>query len=1460
MSPLVQLIQRGADNFTRFRSFRPIRTFFWSLLISSLLMGLLLILSLQHLSASDRAAYREAQTAADRCQNALSANPVAERNRDGAPSSALCALLDPTLARALAQAGPNDLIPVIVVLREQAEPEAVVRLAASPAQARARLIVNLRALADRAQAPLQAYLEAERVAGRVTEYIPFWIFNGLTVRARPEVIRALAARPEIAIIRLDQYRQWIPTPSPLSHPSPALQEREGNIAKSSGDEARTEWNLIRIRAPEVWASLGISGTGVVVAGMDTGADWLHPALQANYRGYNPRGPARHWGNWYDPVTRSLYPIDDHGHGTHTLGIAVGREGIGIAPGARWIGVKVLDRRGYGYDSWIHAGFQWLLAPNNDPTLAPDVVNCSWGSEDATSTIFQNDLRVLRAAGIFVVFANGNRGPGPRTVLSPASLPEAFAVGATDGEDRIASFSSRGPSPWGEIRPHVVAPGVAVRSALPGGVYHAMSGTSMASPHVAGLVALLRSVNSTLDITQTAFLITSTAIPLSSAVSNNDAGWGRIDAFAAVASLMNAGVVQGMVVRAGDGAPIPGATVTAAFHGNGGGGSATTDGSGRYRLSLAPGPYDLTVRAFGYASTTLYGVIITPGATVTANFVLTPLPTGILRVSVTDGATGAPLIATLTVLDTPLETVASTAEFVLPAGIYAIRARALGHYVITTTAQVTPEKVVAITLALPPAPSILLVDSGAWYYGSQIAYYRQALDDLSLAYDEWIIRQPPDDTPTADVLAPYDVVIWSAPQDAPGYIGAQDAITTYLSAGGRLFLSGQDIGFLDAWMPYYEKYLKARLVEDTSNLWTLKGLPGGPFFSLTLSIAGPGGADNQQSPDVITPADLDAAIPILAYAEDGYGGIAAGTCLNYRAIYLSFGFEAIHDRETRREVMRRALDWLTAPAPDVGLELRVVGAMRTSYRHTAIGPPGTVVTHKLRVRNTGRGSTPDIVNPILEGADWLTRLSASYLSLPACTSATLTVSVTVPTIATWNAHDVLTLTLRSTISSSLSATAILTSKAPAPILLVDDDRWYEQVEKYRSAMETAGLPYDLWETHAALGSGGQGSPPAEILRWYPIIVWWTGYDWYEPVNAQEELALMTYLKEGGRLFLTSQDFLYYHTSSPLRPLLGVLTHTEDVTPTVAMVVPENPVGLRGGPWPLTYPYRNFSDGLVPTPGTAVALRDEIWRGIGLARRGIPKKGFAPPEATVFFSFPWETLPEEARSAVIRQVVGYLSWLGGSSFFADRGAASAGATINYTLRLLNDGPIPIIAAVSNAFPSDLGTAPTLVWTGTLSPGEPLTFILPVTLTTGLSPGTAVPHTVRIALIEQGIVFSRTAVIRVNAPDLGASTLRCEPRSTKPREPVTCILRLTNTGPVDASRVTVQITGTLRISDVPWTGPLRTGETITLTWKVIPSVEEGYVVALIEDEVGGRWERPSWVKVQAWRAYLPLILRSR
>jgi len=1406
----------------------------------------------------------------------------------GEPESTVEIDIEPELLRAILEADSNgnenddddEYLRVIVYLREQADLETAVSGALSVAETRSRVVSALQTTAARSQAPLQAYLEEGRAAERVDSYTPFWIFNGIAVRAHPSFIRALAAHPAVAAVRLDHYRRWISN------------SRFESADRGIESPTSIEWGLSRIRADQVWASLQISGTGVVVAGMDTGVDWLHPALQANYRAYNPHSPTptNHIYSWHDATDGgALYPVDGHGHGSHTLGTIIGQDGIGVAPGARWIAVKVLNNQGFGYDSWIHEGFQWLLAPGGDPTKAPDVVNNSWGNDNGSLTTFQPDLRALRAAGIFAVFSNGNSGPERGTVGSPASLPEAFAVGATDSDDEVASFSSRGPSRWGEIRPHVAAPGVHVRSTLPGGAYGAWDGTSMAAPHVSGIVALLRSVSPTLSITRAALIITSTAVPLGNPIPNNDAGWGRVDAFAAVVALAQPGLVTGTVARAGDGAPIAGAMVVAAPHGgSGGGGRSTTDDDGAYLLALAPTTYDLTASAFGYEPATAWGIVVTTNTMTRVDLSLAALPTGILQGHITDAATGEQITATVTAVDTPLEIVASGYTFTLPAGDYTVRARRLGYRVVTATAHVTAGQITVTDLALPAAPSILLVDSGPWYYGSQANYFSQPLDDLAYVYDERSIKHLPDDTPTATDLSPYDVVIWSAPRDAPGYIRAENAIVGYLSGGGRLLLTGQDIGFWDGggamgfWSAYYRDYLKARYVSDNAPTRVLKGIADDILAGLTITITGSGGADNQDYPDVISIADPDGAAPILVYQKDGCGGARIGTCLNYRAVYLPFGFEAINDRATRREVMDRALDWLTSPAPTVGLELEPVSQMR-------VGLPGSIVTHTLRVRHVGQGGITDTVSLSLSGASWDSRISAPSLSLAPCISASVVVSVTIPITAGWDVEDVITLTAHSSLSPTLAQTAAIVTKAPAPILLVDDDRWYNQEAKYKTALADDDLPYDYWRIESAYGQPSWGSPPSDILRRYPIVVWFTGYDWYAPVTAEEAAALTVYLDGRGRLFLSSQDFLYYHHDDHFgRDYLGVVDYSEDVTPTLASGAPENPIGDRLGPYSLDYPFKNWSDAVVPAPGVGVPFRDQERRPIALAHQGRDYR-------TVFFSFPFETLPQAGRAEVMERVVGWLSWLGGSTFAVDREAVSSGDTLTYTIAVRNDGPEMVSASLSNTLPSDISLIPAsltgpavyhtstrqLSWEGPLSPDEAIT----VTYRAALVPGSAlspIVNTARFGLEDHYIRFHRAAVVRVDTPDLSPSTLQCAPSPTRPGATVTCTLALVNVGPAGATQATATNllpedatlipgsptwsgggtveapTGTVR-----WSGPLSAGGQVSLSYQLILSTNPVhpplYNVAFLEDGAEGAWERATWLLLEPLRCYLPLILRD-
>ncbi|HYF81368.1 MAG TPA: S8 family serine peptidase, partial [Symbiobacteriaceae bacterium] len=267
-------------------------------------------------------------------------------------------------------------------------------------------------------------------------------------------------------------------------------------------------------------------------------------------------------SWFDAVNGESLPYDDHGHGTHTTGTMVGREAegvneIGVAPGARWIGVKILSGSGSGSTEDILRAGQWLLAPGGDPSKAPDVVNNSWGGGSDADDWFRDVVRAWRAAGIFPAFAAGNSGPGDGSVSNPGNYPESFTVGATDISDNLAGFSGRGPSAYGIGKPEVAAPGVNVRSAVPGGGYEGgWNGTSMATPHVSGTVALLRAANAALTIEEIEQILKQSADAKTdsrySEVPNNGFGHGILNAYTAVAMVTDGvGTVSGRVLTGGD---------------------------------------------------------------------------------------------------------------------------------------------------------------------------------------------------------------------------------------------------------------------------------------------------------------------------------------------------------------------------------------------------------------------------------------------------------------------------------------------------------------------------------------------------------------------------------------------------------------------------------------------------------------------------------------------------------------------------------------------------------------------------------------------------------------------------------------------------------------------------------------------------------------------------------------------
>ncbi len=427
---------------------------------------------------------------------------------------------------------------LLVVLRTQADLTGLRDSEAAGAAGRTgRVAAVYRRLVDtatRSQRPLRHALQQKGVG-----FTPYYLVDAIEVDGSgPLLQRWLSEREDVAKV----------VPNPRLRPLPAPPTPEHGTAP---EPTGTPWNLTAIGADRVVEQLHVDGHGIVVGSSDSGADGHHPALRAGFRGGDD--------SWYDPWYASTTPTDYQGHGTHTLASAVGRgvdgtPAVGVAPGAKWIGCVDLARN-LGNPAYYLDCLQFMLAPfptggnpftDGDPARAPQILTNSWSCapvEGCAADTLRPATRAFAAAGIFVVAAAGNAGPRCGSLAEPPGrYPDVLTVGAVDRRGRVAAFSSRGPVPGGGVKPDLVAPGVDITSALPGGGYGVLAGTSMATPQVAGVVALMWSANPRLvgDLATTTRLLRRTAVPASGATScgagdgsGAGSGAGLVDAYAAV---------------------------------------------------------------------------------------------------------------------------------------------------------------------------------------------------------------------------------------------------------------------------------------------------------------------------------------------------------------------------------------------------------------------------------------------------------------------------------------------------------------------------------------------------------------------------------------------------------------------------------------------------------------------------------------------------------------------------------------------------------------------------------------------------------------------------------------------------------------------------------------------------------------------------------------------------------------
>lgn len=609
----------------------------------------------------------------------------------------------PMLEAELSQAAARDYISAIVIFESPINIQTLddkLHAERAPLAVRHREVIEaLWYNAESVQPKFRAEFDAAIAAGDVTGYTPYWIENLFVVQATMEFIEALRPRGDIRYVT-ENFRAEMIEPIRTF-------EKAGYDPRNERNPLDTRFvppGITAVGALRVNEELGITGQGVLVANLDTGVDGNHPALAARWRGLTEP-----WQEcWRDALgTNTTFPNDGNGHGTHVMGTITGRAvsgsdttWIGCAPAARWIANNAINQGVSGaFDNDIIDAYQWFADPDsNSGTLddVPDVIQNSWGVFTGLGyaqcfTLWNTVILNCEAAGPVITWSAGNESTSG--LRSPAifsiNATQIFSVGAVDATNYsapypLASFSSQGPTPCtpaipDNIKPEIAAPGVSVYSSIPGGGYSgSYSGTSMAGPHVAGVVALMREACPDCDPTTIKEAIMTTAIDAGYGPpgQDNQFGAGFINAYAAVLSVSNLGRVGG-VVRDASNNPLAGARVKNAS----GQQQALTDVNGQYYLPLPEGTYSIEYTKFGYLPQTVAGVTIVEGDTVIRNVTLQTAPQGTVSGIVTDCFGNPAAGATVEMLDVPVTPATANGSgfysITLPQGTYDMRASGAG---------------------------------------------------------------------------------------------------------------------------------------------------------------------------------------------------------------------------------------------------------------------------------------------------------------------------------------------------------------------------------------------------------------------------------------------------------------------------------------------------------------------------------------------------------------------------------------------------------------------------------------------------------------------------------------------------------------------------------------------------------------------------------------------------------------
>ncbi|MFH1259519.1 MAG: S8 family serine peptidase [Elusimicrobiota bacterium] len=898
--------------------------------------------------------------------------------------------IEPQLSLKLQQAAAEQPVTVIVRFKSKNVKSYLQRKMAKAKITKKQIFKEMRQESSARGSSLKMFLNSNNLKSR-----NFWLINGMTVTASPKVIQEIALRDDVEMV-CENVKLSIP---PVE------------ISAEAEDTGAVSWGIEKIGAEKVWQVYEVNGNKVRVGHLDTGVDITHPDLVgklAAWAEFDSSG-----GRVFDSA-----PHDSGSHGTHTAGTIVGGSNggsaIGVAPGAQLLSAMVLNENS-GTMSQVIAGMEWVIDPDNNPDTddGAQVVNMSLGSTGTEGLLVEPTENMI-AAGVFPAFSIGNSGLA--TTSSPGNIPSAFGVGATDSNDSAAGFSSGGEVTWNTapyfgtyLKPDISAPGVSVKSSVPGGKYSWYSGTSMAAPHISGVAALILQANPLLSVEEVKNVLITTAQDFGAAGQDNRYGWGRVNALACITQILSSGKLVGTVGNGLVNLPAKVRLVEKNL--------AITAVNGEYSFSLLPGLYTLEVSAFGYQTVTSGQIEIKDKQTAAKNFILPSLPSGTVEGTVKNSQTGELLEANIAVLNTeavPLVSNPQTGIFSLslPEGSYQIKVSKIGYLTQVKGLSVEVGKKNVELFALPSLPSVLLVDDdGGARWGDYEAYYKSALEDLGVQYDYHEIVSK--GSPAYEKLIQYTAVIWFTGNTWQSTLTEQDQseLKNYLNNGGHLFLTGEDIGWDLRNSNFTQTYLHTVFKQDDTNIYQLFGQNGSILENRSLNIKGGNGANNQRYPseiDALTPAKLilkyqdltsnssvetknagleAAQVGPVKMPEIGTAGIVssggAGLTVEtekYKLVFFSFGFEGINDRNDRKAVLARALNYL-----DVPLSLYVGFAGYTADEISGLSAgdgvvsPGEEAALTIKLKNLGKQTVSGITASLTVNDPYLKIVSNHLLN-------------------------------------------------------------------------------------------------------------------------------------------------------------------------------------------------------------------------------------------------------------------------------------------------------------------------------------------------------------------------------------------------------------------------------------------------------------------------------------------------